>query len=386
MSHSHPPAAEAGDAEQFRAHAKAVLADVARNAGWRTRAAAGTGDNYDRERRRDFDRLLAEAGWAGIAIPKEFGGAGRGLAELAVVSEELAALGISTPFNRVALGIVAPALMLFGTDGQKKRYINPMLSCDEIWCQGFSEPDAGSDLAALRTSAEGTDRGWSISGTKVWTTLAHDADYCFLLARTSLEAVKHKGITAFLVPMDQPGVSVAPITQLNGEQDFAQVHFDGATTAADAVLGRIGEGWKVAMAALSYERSLHLLQRQLRLSRMLAELGTSVNWSQAEGGAKDRMLDAIIAIRSLECSVQTQLGVLNAGGQVGVEANASKVLWSETYQAVARLGLDLALAGLGPSVAAWSDEYYASLATSIYAGTNQVQRTIVAERALGLPR
>ena len=161
MSHAHPPAAEAGDAEQFRAHAKAVLADVARKVGWRTRAAAGTGDNYDRERRRDFDRLLAEAGWAGISIPKEFGGAGRSLAELAVVSEELAALGISTPFNRVALGIVAPALMLFGTDGQKKRYINPMLSCDEIWCQGFSEPDAGSDLAALRTSAEGTDRGWS---------------------------------------------------------------------------------------------------------------------------------------------------------------------------------------------------------------------------------
>jgi alkylation response protein AidB-like acyl-CoA dehydrogenase len=381
-----PTAAQAGTGDAFAAAARAVLDAVASEVGWIKRPAVGNGDNVQRDQRRAFDRALARRGWAGLAVPVDYGGAGRTLTELATFSAELAALGISTPYNRVGVGIVAPALLLFGTESQKRQLLPPLLATDCIWCQGFSEPEAGSDLAALRTSAAIEGGQWTINGRKIWTTLASEADYCLALARTGREQSKHQGITALLVPMRQSGVQVTPITQLDGERDFAEVTFDAAHAKRDAVLGEVGQGWSVAMAALSYERSLHLLQRQLRLSRMVDELHRSVRWSEVNDRAADDMVEIAIAVRSLKSSVHAQLTTLQEGRNVGVNANSSKVLWSETYQSLARLGVELALSGAGPDVDGWLAEYYSSLATSIYAGTNEIQRTIIAERGLGLPR
>jgi alkylation response protein AidB-like acyl-CoA dehydrogenase len=381
-----PPASTAGTDARFRRHARAVLNGVAAEVGWVTRPAAGTGDDHDRELRRAFDVELWRRGWSGVAVPAAYGGAGRTLAELTIFSEESAALGISTPFNRVALGIVLPALLLYGTEAQKTQLIPRLLSCEVIWCQGFSETEAGSDLAGLRTSAVLEAGQWVVTGNKVWTTLAHVADKCLLLVRTDDSGRKHDGITALVIDMRQPGVSVRPITQINGSRDFAEVTFSQAVAPEDAVLGSVGNGWRVAMAALSYERSLHLLQRQLRLSQMTDELRRCVNWSAQPADCSSQMLDIIIAVRGLRSAVRQQLIVIDAGDQVGAEANASKVLWSETYKKLALLGLQLALRQAGPDLRSWTEEYYASLATSIYAGTNEIQRTIVGERGLGLPR
>jgi alkylation response protein AidB-like acyl-CoA dehydrogenase len=381
-----PPASAAGTGAEFRRHARGVLSDVARQVGWVTRPAAGTGDDHNRGVRRTFDVELWRRGWAGLAVPAAYGGAGRTLAELAIFSEESAKLGLSTPFNRVALGIVLPALLLQATEAQKVRFIPKLLSCQDIWCQGFSETEAGSDLASLRTSAVLEAGQWIVSGSKVWTTLAHEADRCLLLVRTDNSGRKHEGITALMVEMKQPGVSVRPITQINGSRDFAEVTFTQATAPEDAVLGAVGNGWRVAMAALSYERSLHLLQRQLRLSQMAEELRRCVDWSAQPADCSSQMLDVSIAVRGLSSAVRQQLIVIDTGDQVGVEANASKVVWSETYQKLARLGLQLALRQAGPDLRSWTEEYYSSLATSIYAGTNEIQRTVVGERGLGLPR
>jgi alkylation response protein AidB-like acyl-CoA dehydrogenase len=247
-------------------------------------------------------------------------------------------------------------------------------------------PSVDRGLASLRTSAVLEAGQWIVSGNKVWTTLAHEADRCLLLVRTDNGGRKHEGITALMVEMKQPGVSVRPITQMNGSRDFAEVTFTQATAPEDAVLGAVGNGWRVAMAALSYERSLHLLQRQLRLSQMAEELRRCVDWSAQPADCSSQMLDVSIAVRGLSSAVRQQLRVIDAGDQVGVEANASKVVWSETYQRLARLGLQLALRQAGPDLRSWTEEYYSSLATSIYAGTNEIQRTIVGERGLGLPR
>jgi len=374
---------EADDA--FREQARTALTQAAASVGWEASPALGAGDGHDRRRRRRLDRLLAERGWAGIAWPVEYGGRGESLRRQAIFAEEASGLGLATPYNRVALGIVAPALILHGSEAQKRRYLPPMLTCEEIWCQGFSEPEAGSDLASLRTSARLAGGHWVINGQKVWTTLGADADFCFLLARTG-DDDRHRGISALLVPMHQPGVRVRPITQINGEQDFCEVWLDSALAPADAILGEVNGGWAVTMSALSHERSLHLLQRQLRYRRLVSELRSSTDWTVVGAGAQDALIDAEIAGLALAYAMDDQLEVLESGRTPGVAANASKVFWSEAYSRLSGLAADLAFAGQAESARDWLQEYYSSLATSIYAGTNEIQRNIIAERGLGLPR
>jgi alkylation response protein AidB-like acyl-CoA dehydrogenase len=283
------------------------------------------------------------------------------------------------------MGIVAPALLHHGSSEQKARHLPAMLTCDEIWCQGFSEPGAGSDLASLRTSAHVDNGEWRVNGQKVWTTLGAEADYCFLLARTG-DGAKHRGISALLVPMHQPGVLIRPIKQINGEEDFCEVWFEDARAPLDAVVGEVNSGWAVTMSALSYERSLHLLQRQFRFRKLVDELRAATDWTSAGAAAEDLLVDSEIAGLALAYAMDDQIDTLDRGDAGGVEANASKVLWSESYRRVAELGADLSAAGYTPSPAEWVNECYSSLATSIYAGTNEIQRNIIAERGLGLPR
>jgi alkylation response protein AidB-like acyl-CoA dehydrogenase len=378
--------------DAFRTQARAAVAGAAAAAGWVPSPALGSGDGHERLRRKRMEQLLAEQGWAGIAWPADYGGRGESLRRQAIFAEELSALGLATPYNRVAMGIVGPALIQHGTEEQKRRYLPSMLSCEQIWCQGFSEPDAGSDLASLRTSARASATGehWIINGQKVWTTLGADADFCFLLARTG-DGPKHHAISVLLVPMDQPGVQVRPIKQINGEQDFCEVWFQDAVTRIDQVVGAVNEGWAVTMSALSYERSLHLLQRQLRYRKLVRELECATDWAAAGEAAQDALVDVEIAGLALAFAMDDQLAALEGGSAGGgglsaVDANTSKVYWSESYRRLSELGADLALAGATGSSREWTQEYYSSLATTIYAGTNEIQRNIIAERGLGLPR
>jgi alkylation response protein AidB-like acyl-CoA dehydrogenase len=371
--------------QRFRLAARIALEESALEVGWTASTALGNGDEVERERRRMLDRLLFAKGWMGLAWPVQYGGGGRSQREYAILAEEASRLGLSTWYNRIALGIVGPALLMFGSEAQKERFLRPALACDEIWCQGFSEPNAGSDLASLRTRAVVDGHEWRISGQKIWTTLGNEADYCFLLARTGSQP-RHRGLTVLLVPMHQTGIEVRTIKQMNGEEEFCEVWFDEARAPRDAVLGEIDGGWTVTMSALTYERSLYLLQRQLRLRRLTDELIEGVDWLNADDAVKDALIDADIASTSLGLCMRDQIERLDRGEPVGVYGNASKVYWSESYQKLTRLAVDLAMAGLAPGREAWVKEHYSSLATSIYAGTNEIQRNIISEQALGMPR
>jgi hypothetical protein len=376
---------ETAEDSAFRVAARGALEAAATEAGWVASPALGAGDGHDRPRRRLLERLLAQRGWAGIAWPVEYGGRGEPLRRHAIFAEESCRLGLATHYNRVAMGIDGPALLLHGSAEQKERYLPAMLTCDEIWCQGFSEPDAGSDLASLRTSARVDGDKWCVNGQKVWTTLGADADYCFLLARTG-DGAKHRGISALLIPMHQRGVLVTPIKQINGEEDFCELWFEDAKAPLAAVVGEVNGGWAVTMSALSYERSLHLLQRQFRFRRLVGELRDTTDWGVAGEAAQDALVDCEMAGLALAYAMDQQLDALDRGQAGGTEANASKVFWSESYRRLAELGADLSAAGHTSAPADWNHEYYSSLATSIYAGTNEIQRNIIAERGLGLPR
>jgi alkylation response protein AidB-like acyl-CoA dehydrogenase len=366
----------------FRLEARASLLAAADAIGWD----ASTGDPKDLTAQHRFHKELATRSMVGLAWPREYGGGGRTLEEQAIFAEESAKLRAPEAYNRVALGIAGPAIMLFGDESQRARYLPSILSGEEVWCQGFSEPGAGSDLASLRTAAElGGDGVWHIRGQKVWTTLASVADMCLLLARTGED--RHGGITAFLVPMHQAGVQVHPIRQINGEDDFSEVFFDDAEVGAEAVLGDVGAGWRIAMGALSYERSVHLVQRQVRLDEMVDAI-TLASFDSPRGASfREPAFELQVTAMAMKHAVRQQLRAIDSGEQPGVEANATKVLWSETYQKLTRTAVDLAAATPGAhDLERWLREYYSSLATSIYAGTNEVQRNIIAERGLGLPR
>jgi alkylation response protein AidB-like acyl-CoA dehydrogenase len=366
----------------FREQARAALRAASVAAGW----VPDEGDPFELDIQHRFHKELAALGWGALAWPAEFGGASRTLEEQAIFAEEAARMRVPHQYNRVAMGIAGPAIMLFGTDEHKGRFLPAILSGDEIWCQGFSEPNAGSDLAGLRTRAElGDDGCWRITGQKVWTTLASAADHCLLLART--EPDRHRGITAFLMPMRQEGVEARPIRQINGADDFCEVFLDGARVDPDLVLGKVNEGWIVAMRALEYERSVHLVHRQVSLEAMIDSLVCLVADAPQQLGWADAVMRFKVIAVEMKHSVHAQLRAIDAGERPDLRANMSKLLWSETYQEVTRMAVDVAAATRGqPGLEMWLREYYSSLAATIFAGTSEIQRNIIAERALGLPR
>ena len=337
------------------------------------------------ERMHDWNRLVADAGWAGIDWPEEFGGRGLGLAHQVVLAEELDAAGAPAPLNPIGLANIAPSIMAFGTDAQKDRFLRPMLRGDEIWCQGFSEPDAGSDLAALSTRAERNGEGWVVSGQKVWNTYGQLAHWCELLARTDPTASKHRGISCFAVDMSLPGVEVRPLRTATGDADFCEIFFDDVRLDAGALLGPEHEGWKVAMATLTFERSgvanLHIGTR-----RLIRELITEVRdaglgddpvvrqrlaslWS---AGEIQRLLSERATTRALQ------------GLAAGPESSLIKMVWSQVGQAVPIVAVGI----LGPAAleGAWGRRLVHARSLTIAGGTTEVNRNIIAERVLGLPR
>jgi alkylation response protein AidB-like acyl-CoA dehydrogenase len=338
--------------------------------------------------RRDWQRRLAEAGWAGVHWPVEYGGRGATLTQSAIFFEELGRSKSPLPANVLGLLLGGPTLMIWGTDAQKERYLPPILTADEIWCQGFSEPDAGSDLAALKTRAVKDGDDWVITGQKVWTSGAQYSKWCMLVARTDQDAAKHKGLTYFLMDMDQPEIQIAPLRQITGEPEFNELFIDGARVPDENVIGGVGNGWKVALTTLMNERAGLAFFLQVRLRQVLDEL-------IEEAAARGLLEDDVVADKLGEFHIKAEILRLTAYrgltaiekyGQPGPEGSLTKWMWSQTNQELTQFAADL----LGPDALTagnrWAYELLRARGNTIEGGTTEVLKNIVAERVLGLPR
>jgi alkylation response protein AidB-like acyl-CoA dehydrogenase len=338
--------------------------------------------------RRDFQRELAQDGWAAVHWPPEYGGRGATLTQSAIFFEELGRSGAPLPANVLGLLLAGPTIMTWGTPEQKERYLTPILTAEEIWCQGFSEPDAGSDLASLKTRAVKDGDDWVITGQKVWTSAAQYSKWCMLVARSDSEAAKHKGLTYFLMDMEQDAVQVRPLRQITGESEFNELFIDGARIPDENVLGGVGNGWKVALTTLMNERAGLAFFLQVRLRQLLDRL-------IAEAAARDLLDDPVVADRLGELHLKAEvlrltayrgLTAIEKYGQPGPEGSLTKWMWSETNQQLTQFATDL----LGPSALVaggrWSYELLRARGNSIEGGTTEVLKNIVAERVLGLPK
>jgi alkylation response protein AidB-like acyl-CoA dehydrogenase len=338
--------------------------------------------------RRDWQRRLYEGGWAGVHWPREYGGRGATITESAIFFEELGRARAPLPANVLGVLLAGPTIMMWGTDEQKERHLQPILAAEEIWCQGFSEPEAGSDLAALKTRAVRDGEGWLVTGQKVWTSGAQYSKWCMLVARTDQEAAKHKGLTYFLLDMDQPEVQVRPLRQITGEAEFNELFLEGARVPDENVLGGVGNGWKVALTTLMNERAGLAFFLQVRLRQLLDDL-------VAEVAARGLLDDPVVADRLGELHLRTEvlrltayrgLTAIEKYGQPGPEGSLTKWMWSEANQELTQLAADL----LGPEALTagtpWSYELMRARGNTIEGGTTEILKNIVAERVLGLPR
>jgi alkylation response protein AidB-like acyl-CoA dehydrogenase len=347
---------------------------------------------------RDWQRKVFDAGFLGWDVPVAYGGRGVDLAKHVIVKRELVAMRAPFMVNTIGLSWVVPTILEHGTEAQKTKLVGKILSADHIWCQGFSEPSAGSDLASLSTRAEKQpDGSYRVSGHKVWTTIAHFADYMILLARTDPEDNKYAGLSYFLFEMSDSGVDIQPLTKMSGEGGFNQVIFDAAPMQADALLGEEGQGWPIAMSTLTYERgaagvsgeaaaaSAALLGRVVELAREVPELATS---------QRDRLVDLWVAVEAARYGeLRGRVKELVAERPLALPM-MSKLLRSEIDQRLAALGCeligsDLALASGDPDAPSdgwWPRRYMNSFGFTIGGGTSEIQRNLLAERVLGLPR
>jgi alkylation response protein AidB-like acyl-CoA dehydrogenase len=351
--------------------------------------------------RRDWQRKLHEAGWAGISWPKDFGGRGASLIEQAIFSEEMVRADAPSPANILGLAMGGPVVITHGTEEQKKRFLEPILSAEEIWCQGFSEPEAGSDLASLKTRAVKKDGEWVVTGQKVWTTYAHVAKWCMLVARTDPDAPKHQGLTYFIMDMDQPGVEVKPLVQITGEAEFNEIFMDEARIPEENVIGDVGSGWTVAITTLMNERtgiafaSQALLQIQLRKLIDLAKRTPSNGGTAAEDPVtRQRIAQLYVESEVLRLTGYRGLTQIMKTGIPGPEGSLGKWHWAEVNQALTELALDIegpyAQLSRGSEYAIddadWQFGFLRARANSIEGGTTEILKNIVAERVLGLPK
>ncbi|MFE6172845.1 acyl-CoA dehydrogenase family protein [Streptomyces sp. NPDC056464] len=348
--------------------------------------------------RRAWERTLGKAGWIGLGWSE--GGYGNRVATLTqqvVWAEEYARSGAPARSGHIGEKLLAPTLLAHGSQGQKARFLPAIAVGEELWCQGYSEPGAGSDLAGVRTKAErASDGTYRITGQKIWTSLAHEADWCFVLARTEPESRRHHGLSFLLVPMDQPGrIEVRPIRQMTGTSDFNEVFFDGAHAHAEHLVGDEGAGWKVAMSLLGFERGVSTLAQQVGFAQ---ELGSVVRAAVRSGAVADPVVRERLVRQWAELRVMrwNALRTLGSSGDPGAPS-AAKLLWGGWHQRLGELAMQVrgAEASVGPREWAPSSPYELdaaqqlflfSRADTIYGGSDQVQRTIIAERVLGLPR
>ena len=339
---------------------------------------------------RGWQRRLYEAGYVGRAWPAELGGGGRPPAEQLVVDQELAAAGAPELVSVVGLDVLGPALLEFGTDEQRHRYVQPILSADEVWSQGFSEPDAGSDLASLRTRAVESGDGFLLNGQKTWISWGQFSRWCGVLARTDPDVPRHKGISLFIVDMESPGVDVRPMEQITGHAEFCELFLDDVHVPSDRLLGAPGQGWQIAMHVVAHERGTAALPRQVLLRTWLDRLveevaGTMVDERSLLEDERTQSLlaRAFVEIETLRHHAARTMSPFLSGGAVGPESSTVKLLMAQAEQTLGSTALEVL--GDASTAGFWHERYLYSRAASVYGGTQQIQRSIVADRILALP-
>ena len=384
--------------DEFRGR---VASWLAANVPAELRGAGGPGREHEAfADRLAWNRRLAAAGWTCLGWPAAHGGHDATLRQQMIFYEEYARSRAPARVAVVGEELLGPTLIAFGTPEQQRRFLPPIAAVEELWCQGYSEPGAGSDLAAVSTTAVPDGDEWVVTGQKVWTSLAHVADWCFVLARSEPGSRRSAGLSYLLVPMRQPGITVRPIRQLTGTSEFNEVFFDGARTELGNVVGAPGDGWRIAKATLEFERGVGMLGHLVGFRRELDELVELAR--QTEAGRdpliRDRLARAWVGLEVIRAYA---LDTLGEPAGAGVEASVLKVLWSRWHQALGELAMDVRGAGSmvgapmagGPIGAAAGDEldrwqrlFLFGRAETIYGGSDEIQRNIIAARALGLPR
>jgi len=387
--------------EEFRGRVRQWLADNLTGRFAELRGAGGPGREHEAHAGRlAWNRKLAAAGWTCLGWPAEHGGRGATLVQQVIFHEEYARSGAPARVGIVGEELLGPTLIALGTPQQRRRFLPPIAAAAELWCQGYSEPGAGSDLAAVSTTAALDGDQWVVTGQKVWTSLAHVADWCFVLARTQPGSRRSAGLSYLLVPMRQPGVTVRPIRQLTGTAEFNEVFFDGARTERDLVVGQVGDGWRVATATLAFERGVAMLGQQVGFRRELDALIDLARQSPAgtDPVVRDKLTRAWIGLEVMRAHALRTLAEPAAPGPgigtggTGTEASVLKLLWSRWHQALGELAMEvrgassLLARGAPYDLDDWQRLFLFGRAETIYGGSDQIQLNIIAERALGLPR
>ena len=383
----------------FRAEVRRFLEETVVGEFAELKGRGGSGDEtFGFEVRRRWEKVLADGRWTCLGWPVEHGGRGATMTQQVIFNEEYARAAAPGRVSVMGEGLLGPTLIHYGTPEQQTRFLPPIRLGDELWCQGYSEPDAGSDLANVKTRAVRDGDQWVVTGQKVWTSLAHQADWCFVVCRTDPDSSRHKGLSYLLVPMDQPGVEVRPITQLTRTSEFNEVFFDGARTETSNVVGGVGDGWRVALATLAFERGVALLGHQLTFRR---ELDRIVTLARENGRLRDPIVRQTLARAHIELAIMRYNTLRSLAGIDGPvappEASIAKLYWGSWHR---RLGeLSMSLIGMestvlrgeaSPDNAGYGlnelqRSFLFARSETIYGGSNEIQRNIIGERVLGLP-
>lgn len=376
------------EVQEFRAEVRDWLAENLVGEYAALKGLGGPGREHEAfEERLQWNRHLAAAGLTCLGWPEEHGGRGLSVAHRVAFYEEYAKANAPDKVNHLGEELLGPTLIAYGTPEQQQRFLPKILDVTELWSQGYSEPGAGSDLANVSTTAVFDGDEWVLNGQKVWTSLAHWAQWCFVVARTEKGSKRHAGLSYLLVPLQQPGVEIRPIIQLTGDSEFNEVFFDNARTAADLVVGEPGDGWRVAMGTLTFERGVSTLGQQIRYAREHSNL---VELAKKTGAADDplireRLVRSWAGLKAMRSYALATMDVERPG-----QDNISKLLWANWHRELGEIAMDVeGMAGLtlpDGEFSEWQRLYLFSRSDTIYGGSNEIQRNIIAERVLGLPR
>lgn len=380
MDFSYPP-----EVEQFRAELRDWLSANLTEDLIAARRPSGRDDAVF-EKLREWNRTMADAGWAAVSWPREYGGRGATVLEQLVYTEETTRARAPLPLNVIGMNNIAPAIMQYGTESQKMTLLPRMMRADDMWCQGMSEPEAGSDLASLRTTAVREGDDFVVNGQKIWTSLGHRAQWCQLYVRTEPEAPKHQGISCLIVDMRLPGTEVRPLVTLNGDTDFAEVFFHDVRVPADGLLGPLNAGRQVATTTLSHERAgaaRLYSEMQVRLEELVDDIAAQTD-ALDDPVTLRRLGEIAVRIKYLEVLCQRSISATLHGGDAIGSASLAKTVWGEIGQELAALAFDVL--GTRGGNAPWADYRLTSRSSTIAGGTTQINKNITAQRVLGLPR
>lgn len=380
--------------EKFRVEVAQWLSDNLVGEFEQLKFRGGPGDEHMfPQERKKWEQKLASSQWTCVGWPKEYGGRGCSIEQQVIFNEEYARAGAPGRVGHIGEGLAGPTIIAFGSEAQKKKYLPGILAGTELWCQGYSEPSAGSDLANVKSKAhfDETKGKWIINGQKVWTSLAHESDYIFVLARTEANAIAHKGLSFFLMKMDQPGIEVRGIAQLTGTSEFNEVFLDDAECDIDDIVGKPGEGWAVAMGLLGFERGVSTLGQQMQFQN---ELNDIIDIAKNNGSHQDPVIRQRIGDAHVKLKIMRYNSMRMLSGDEGShkEALIYKLFWSTWHRDLGELAMDVLgaeaeiLASAPYNLTRLQSMYLFVRSDTIYGGTNEIQRNIIAERGLGMPK